>query len=144
MISMSYVFFRLVALVEVLQKRKLKHNKRPQSQPHSLENITIALDAIQEDGIKLVNIGESLASSNPLNVDERRERWEHHKLWDIQGSAKHQTQNTAQFRALINLFPFQRYRGCMNKNRVIKKDHKKYRAIDMTYISSFCSQHKPS
>ena len=63
MISMSYgvmLFFRLVALVEVLQKRKLKHNKRPQSQPHSLENITIALDAIQEDGIKLVNIGEFL------------------------------------------------------------------------------------
>ena len=50
--------FRLVALVEVLQKRKLKHNKRPQSQPHALENITIALDAIQDDGIKLVNIGK--------------------------------------------------------------------------------------
>ena len=50
---------RLVALVEVLQKRKLKHNKRPQSQPHALENITIALDAIQDDGIKLVNIGKN-------------------------------------------------------------------------------------
>ena len=50
---------RLVALVETLQKRKLRHNKRPQSQPHALENITIALDAIQEDGIKLVNIGKS-------------------------------------------------------------------------------------
>jgi len=50
---------RLVALVETLQKRKLKHNKRPQSQPHALENITIALDAIQEDGIKLVNIGNT-------------------------------------------------------------------------------------
>ena len=48
-----------MALVEVLQKRKLKHNKRPQSQPHALENITIALDAIQEDGIKLVNIGKN-------------------------------------------------------------------------------------
>ena len=35
--------------------------KHPQSQPHALENITIALDAIQEDGIKLVNIGESLS-----------------------------------------------------------------------------------
>ena len=34
--------------------------KHPQSQPHALENITIALDAIQEDGIKLVNIGESV------------------------------------------------------------------------------------
>ena len=58
MMSDVFCSFRLVALVEVLQKRKLKHNKRPQSQPHSLENITIALDAIQEDGIKLVNIGE--------------------------------------------------------------------------------------
>ena len=47
----------MVALVETLQKRKLRHNKRPQSQPHALENITIALDAIQEDSIKLVNIG---------------------------------------------------------------------------------------
>ena len=46
--------------MEVLQKRKLKHNKRPQSQPHALENITIALDAIQDDGIKLVNIGKNL------------------------------------------------------------------------------------
>ena len=45
--------------MEVLQKRRLKHNKRPQSQPHALENITIALTAIQEDGIKLVNIGRS-------------------------------------------------------------------------------------
>ena len=35
--------------------------KHPQSQPHALENITIALDAIQEDGIKLVNIGETLS-----------------------------------------------------------------------------------
>ena len=50
--------------MEVLQKRKLKHNKRPQSQPHSLENITIALDAIQEDGIKLVNIGEKRREIN--------------------------------------------------------------------------------
>ena len=45
--------------METLQKRKLRHNKRPASQPHALENITIALDAIQEDGIKLVNIGMS-------------------------------------------------------------------------------------
>ena len=35
--------------------------KHSQSQPHALENITIALDAIQEDGIKLVNIGETLS-----------------------------------------------------------------------------------
>ena len=40
-----------------MNKKIIKH---PQSQPHALENITIALDAIQEDGIKLVNIGESV------------------------------------------------------------------------------------
>lgn len=51
---------RLVALVEALQKRKLRHNKRPLNQHHELENIAIALDAIKEDGIKLVNIGRNL------------------------------------------------------------------------------------
>ena len=50
---------KLVALVETLQKRKLKHNKKPINQHHELENITIALDAIQEDGLKLVNIGRN-------------------------------------------------------------------------------------
>ena len=49
----------LVALVEALQKRKLRHNKRPLNQHHELENIAIALDAIKEDGIKLVNIGKT-------------------------------------------------------------------------------------
>ena len=50
----------LVALVEALQKRKLRHNKRPLNQHHELENIAIALDAIKEDGIKLVNIGRTI------------------------------------------------------------------------------------
>ena len=49
---------KLVALVETLQKRRLKHNKKPLNQHHELENLSIALDAIQEDGIKLVNIGK--------------------------------------------------------------------------------------
>lgn len=53
---------RLVALVEHLQKRKLRHNRRPLNQHHELENISIALEAIQEDGIKLVNIGECVTS----------------------------------------------------------------------------------
>lgn len=48
---------KLVALVESLQKRKLKHNKRPINQHQELENISIAIDAILEDGLKLVNIG---------------------------------------------------------------------------------------
>ena len=51
---------KLVALVETLQKRKLKHNKKPINQHHEIENITIALDAIQEDGLKLVNIGKTI------------------------------------------------------------------------------------
>ena len=51
---------KLVSLVETLQKRKLKHNKKPINQHHELENIAIALDAIQEDGLKLVNIGRTL------------------------------------------------------------------------------------
>ena len=57
----------LVALVEALQKRKLRHNKRPLNQHHELENIAIALDAIKEDGIKLVNIGRAIFFIN-INV----------------------------------------------------------------------------
>ena len=57
----------LVALVEALQKRKLRHNKRPLNQHHELENIAIALDAIKEDGIKLVNIGRTIFFIN-INV----------------------------------------------------------------------------
>ena len=49
---------KLVALVEALQKRKLKHNKKPINQHQELDNITMALEAIQEDGLKLVNIGK--------------------------------------------------------------------------------------
>uniref|UniRef100_A0AAR5PEW9 Calponin-homology (CH) domain-containing protein n=1 Tax=Dendroctonus ponderosae TaxID=77166 RepID=A0AAR5PEW9_DENPD len=50
---------RLCALVEALQKRPLKPgwNKRPANQHHYLENVTTALNAIEKDGVKLVNIG---------------------------------------------------------------------------------------
>ena len=58
---------KLVALVETLQKRKLKHNKKPINQHHEIENITIALDAIQEDGLKLVNIGKTSFYSHAKN-----------------------------------------------------------------------------
>uniref|UniRef100_A0A2M4CKF2 Putative actin-binding cytoskeleton protein filamin n=1 Tax=Anopheles darlingi TaxID=43151 RepID=A0A2M4CKF2_ANODA len=49
----------LCALVEGLQKRPLKPswNKRPANQHHYLENVTTALNAIEADGVKLVNIG---------------------------------------------------------------------------------------
>ena len=49
---------KLVALVETLQKRKLKHNKHVSNQHQEMENIQIALDAIKEDGITLINIGK--------------------------------------------------------------------------------------
>ncbi len=48
---------RLVALIEVLQKRKLRNVVRPVNQHQMLENATTALNAITADGIKLVNIG---------------------------------------------------------------------------------------
>lgn len=52
---------RLCALVEALQGHPLKPawNKRPMNQHHYLENVTTALNAIEQDGVKLVNIGKS-------------------------------------------------------------------------------------
>ncbi|XP_005177800.1 filamin-C isoform X2 [Musca domestica] len=49
----------LCALVESLQTRPLKPawNRRPANQHHYLENATTALKSIEEDHIKLVNIG---------------------------------------------------------------------------------------
>ncbi|KAG8237574.1 hypothetical protein J437_LFUL003298 [Ladona fulva] len=58
---------RLVALVEALQKRRLKApgvHRRPSNRHHCLENVTAALDAIAADGVKLVNIGESSILKN--------------------------------------------------------------------------------
>lgn len=51
---------RLCALVEVLQKRKLRPSwiKKPSNQHQYLENVTAALSAVSEDGVKLVNIGK--------------------------------------------------------------------------------------
>jgi filamin len=58
---------KLVALVEVLQKRPLKHIRRPANPHQYLENVTAALNAVAEDGVKLVNIGRCslLSSSSP-------------------------------------------------------------------------------
>ncbi|XP_057668388.1 filamin-A isoform X2 [Diorhabda carinulata] len=52
---------RLCALVESLRKKPLKPswNRRPTNQHHYLENVTCALNAIEKDGIKLVNIGNT-------------------------------------------------------------------------------------
>lgn len=52
---------RLCALVEVLTKRRLpRWNPRPANQHHHLENVSTALQAIEADGVKLVNIGEQI------------------------------------------------------------------------------------
>lgn len=50
---------RLCMLVEALRNKPLKPawNKRPMNQHHYLENVTCALNAIEQDGVKLVNIG---------------------------------------------------------------------------------------
>lgn len=49
----------LCTLVEALQARPIKPswNRRPGNQHHYLENVTCALNAVEQDGVKLVNIG---------------------------------------------------------------------------------------
>ncbi|CAB3237329.1 unnamed protein product [Arctia plantaginis] len=48
----------LCSLVEALQGRKLRGwSQKPTNQHHKLENVTNALQAIEDDGVKLVNIG---------------------------------------------------------------------------------------
>jgi len=62
---------KLCALVEVLQKRILKPgwNRKPTNQHQYLENVSSALNAIAEDGVKLVNIGKfSLGSALSLRM----------------------------------------------------------------------------
>ncbi|XP_046603545.1 filamin-A [Neodiprion virginianus] len=49
---------RLCALVEILTNKRLpRWNSRPANQHHHLENVSTALQAIEADGVKLVNIG---------------------------------------------------------------------------------------
>lgn len=51
---------RLCALVEVLTQRRLpRWNPRPANQHHHLENVSTALQAVEADGVKLVNIGRT-------------------------------------------------------------------------------------
>lgn len=52
---------RLIALIEVLsQKRLPKHNKRPTFRSQKLENVSVALKFLEDEGIKIVNIGKSI------------------------------------------------------------------------------------
>lgn len=50
---------RLITLIEVLSGKILpKHNKRPTFRSQKLENVSVALKFLKDEGIKLVNIGE--------------------------------------------------------------------------------------
>ena len=50
---------KLIALLQVLSQKKVKrYNKRPSFRPQKLENIAIALRFIENEQIKLVNIGK--------------------------------------------------------------------------------------
>ena len=47
----------LIALIEVLsQKRMSKHNKRPTFRSQKLENVSVALKFLEQEGIKIINI----------------------------------------------------------------------------------------
>lgn len=51
----------LVALVEILQRRKLPGTvKEPTHNHEKLHNITIALDSIAKDNVTLINIGSCI------------------------------------------------------------------------------------
>lgn len=57
-----------MALIEVLQKRKLRNNLRPVNQHQMLENASTALNAITADGIRLVNIGNNNSLQTKLET----------------------------------------------------------------------------
>lgn len=58
---------RLIALIEVLsQKRLPKHNKRPQFRSQKLENVSVALKFLDDEGIKIVNIGKYIIFGHSL------------------------------------------------------------------------------
>lgn len=49
----------LVTLIEVLAEKRLpKHNKKPNFRSQKLENVSVALKFLDDEGIRIVNIGE--------------------------------------------------------------------------------------
>lgn len=60
---------RLAQLIEVLQKKSIgKWNKEPKRQMQELENLNIAITAIQKDNVKLVNIGSTDINEGNLKI----------------------------------------------------------------------------
>ena len=56
---------RLIALLEVLSQKKMhrKHNQRPTFRQMQLENVSVALEFLDRESIKLVSIGEGAGRS---------------------------------------------------------------------------------
>lgn len=54
---------RLIALIEVLSGKKFsKYNKRPNFRTQRLENVTMCLKFLEDEGIRIVSIGRCLYS----------------------------------------------------------------------------------
>ena len=62
---------KLIALLQVLSHKKLpRHNKKPVFKSQKIENVSIALKFIEDENIRLVNIGKlcSLAPMLAVNL----------------------------------------------------------------------------
>jgi len=60
---------KLAHLTEILQKKSIgKWNKETKRQMQELENLNIAITAIQKDGVKLVNIGSTDINQGNLKI----------------------------------------------------------------------------
>ena len=63
----------LIRLVETLQGRNVKAAvKKPQNQYEKFQNVTVALDAIRTDGVRIVNIGKSCPQGNKIMAPQTR------------------------------------------------------------------------
>lgn len=60
---------RLIALLEVLSQKKMhrKHNQRPTFRQMQLENVSVALEFLDRESIKLVSIGEGAGHTGHLS-----------------------------------------------------------------------------
>lgn len=70
---------RLIALLEVLSQKKMhrKHNQRPTFRQMQLENVSVALEFLDRESIKLVSIGEGAGYTGALRGCGRG----HHKFF---------------------------------------------------------------
>jgi len=60
---------KLAQLIEVLQKKTIgKWNKEPKRQMQELENLNMAITAIQKDNVKIVNIGSTDINQGNLKI----------------------------------------------------------------------------